>query len=102
MKMFKKRGAKESKTKESKVKGNSLGTAGFILGILSILSMGIIGVVLSIAGFTFCLIQQKKKPTKLATAGLVLNIIGFVLSLVWIFYLAPLLANWLETVKTSA
>ncbi|OGJ12655.1 hypothetical protein A3K82_02195 [Candidatus Pacearchaeota archaeon RBG_19FT_COMBO_34_9] len=101
MKLFKKRGAKEHKAKESKIKGNSLGTAGFILGILSILSLGIIGIVLSIVGFTFCLIQQKNKPTKLATAGLILSIIGFVLGLVWIFYLAPILANWLDTLKTA-
>jgi len=73
------------------VKGNSLGASGFTLGILSILSVGIFGIIMSVIGFVFCLIQQKKKPNKLAKAGLILNIIGFILSIIWVFYLGPII-----------
>ncbi len=81
--------------KESKVKGNSLGASGFTLGIVSILSIGIVGLISSVLGFIFCLVQQKKKPTKLARAGLILNVAGFILSLLWIFILGPKFNQWL-------
>ncbi|VVB83293.1 Uncharacterised protein [uncultured archaeon] len=91
----------EKKVKESKIKGNSLGASGFTLGVLSILFCGIFGVIFSIVGFIFCFVQQKKKPTKLGKVGLILNIVGFVLSIVYIIYLAPLLAQYLQTINTS-
>ena len=76
------------KTKEG------LGIAGFVLGVLSIALAASAGVVLSIVGFIFCMIQQKKSPMKLAKVGIILNIIGFVLSVTLIvlaIVLAPLL-----------
>jgi hypothetical protein len=91
----------EKKVKESKVKGNSLGASGFTLGVLSILSFGLIGMFMAIVGFIFCFIQQKKKPTKLGKAGLILNIIGFVLSIIYLVYLAPLLAQYLQNLNSS-
>jgi len=87
---------KKGMKKELKIKGNSLGASGFTLGILSIVSLGIFGVAMSIPGFIFCFIQQKNKPTKLGKAGLILNIIGFILSIVWIFYFAPMVSEWLQ------
>jgi len=87
--------------KESKIKGNSLGTAGFIFGILSILALAIPGIIISLAGFIFCYVQQKNKPTKLGKAGLILNVIGFILSLIWIFYLGPIVLNWLRTLPQT-
>ncbi len=91
MKWFKKR-----EGKESIVKGHSFGASGFTLGVLSIISLGIFGVILSIIGFIFCFVQQKQKPTKLGKAGLVINGVGLILSLLWIFYFAPMLANYLQ------
>ena len=91
----------EKKIKESRINGNSLGASGFTLGILSILSFGIIGMIMSIIGFIFCFIQQKKKPTKLGRAGLIINVAGFILSLVYIIYFAPMLAQYLQTIKTA-
>jgi len=91
----------EKKVKESKVKGNSFGASGFTLGVLSILSFGLIGMIMSVVGFIFCFIQQKSKPTKLGKVGLILNIVGFVLSIVYIIYFAPLLAQYLQTINTS-
>lgn len=91
-----KKKVEEKKRKEKKIKGDSLGASGFTLGILSILFTGIYGILFSILGFIFCFIQQKNKPTKLAKVGLILNVIGFILSLLWIFYLAPILTNYLQ------
>ena len=79
-----------------KVTGNSLGASGFTLGILSILSLGVSGVVMAVLGFVFCFVQQKSKPTKLGKVGLILNAVGFALSLLFIFYLAPMLTQWMQ------
>ena len=65
-------------------KSVGFGITGFILGILSILFAGYLGGILAIVGFVFCLIQRKKNPTKLATAGIILNVIGVVLSILFI------------------
>ena len=65
------------KTKEG------LGISGFTLGVLSIVMAGSLGVLLAIVGFTFCMIQQKKSPMRLAKAGIILNIIGFVLGAIF-------------------
>jgi hypothetical protein len=91
----------EKRSGESKVKGNSLGASGFTLGILSIISFGLIGIVISIVGFIFCFIQQKKKPTKLGKAGLIVNIAGLILSIVYLVYFAPMLAQYLQSLNTS-
>jgi len=82
------------KKEESKIKGNSLGASGFTIAIFSIISLGMLGVILAITGFIFCLFQQKYKHTKLGKAGLILSIIGFVLSLIWLFYLGPIISEY--------
>ena len=80
---------------EHKIKGEAFGASGFTLAILSVISLGIIGMILSVVGVIFCLIQQRNKPTKLGKAGIVISIIGFVLSLFWVIYLGPLVNGWL-------
>ena len=95
------REVKEKKVKDSKIKGNSFGASGFTLGVLGVISFGIIGLILSLVGFMFCFIQQKNKPTKLGKAGLILNILGFVLSLVYLIWVAPILAEYLQSLNTS-
>jgi len=94
MSFFKKRG---EHSKESKIKGNSLGASGFTLGILSIIFAGFYGIPFSIVGFIFCFIQQRKKPTKLGKAGLILSVIGLILSLIWVFYLAPIFTSYIQS-----
>ncbi len=86
--------------KKDMVKSNSFGSSGFTLGVLSIISLGIFGVVLSIVGFIFCLVQQMKKPTKLAKAGLIVNGAGLILSLVWIFYFSPRLDELMNQINS--
>lgn len=58
--------------------------AGFVLGIISCLgsvtAFGLIGITCGILGLVFSIKQRKKYPTKLATAGFVLSIIGLSIS----------------------
>jgi len=55
------------------------------------------GIVISIIGFIFCIIQQKKSPMKLAKIGIILNIIGFVLAIIFlIVYWLPLLLQQIQ------
>lgn len=79
--------------KEGKDIGEGIGISGFTLGILSILLVGYIGLPIAVTGFVFCFFQQKKNPTKLGKTGVILNIIGFVLGLITIFWLYPLLSQ---------
>lgn len=79
-----------------KVKGNSFGASGFTLGIISILCLGYIGIIMAILGFFFCYIQFKGKKTKLSKAGLIINIIGLAVSILWIVYLAPMFSSYLQ------
>jgi len=91
----------EKKGKECRVKGNSLGASGFTLGILSILSFGIIGLIMSLIGFIFCFIQQKKKPTKLGKVGLIINAVGFILSIIYLIWFAPMLSQYMQDLNAS-
>ena len=72
--------------------GNGLGTSGFTLGILSIIFAGWMGMIIAIVGGIFCFVQQRNKKMRIAKVGLILNIIGLVLSILFIF-LYPLIAN---------
>jgi len=90
---------KEKKVKESKIKANSFGAAGFTLAVSSIsfLLVGVYGILaMPVIGFIFCLIQQRKKPTKLGKAGIILSIVSVVLFLVYFIWLAPILTQLLE------
>ena len=83
------------KKKELPGTKGGLGISGFTLGVLSIVLAGSIGILVSIIGFTFCRVQQKRSPMKLAKTGVILNIIGFVLSVVMliILFFSPLAEN---------
>ncbi len=73
---------------QKEAKQNGLGGAGFTLGLLSIISFGVPGLIMSIIGFILSVIQQKKRPTDIGETGLILCIIGFILSslyLIWVF-----------------
>jgi hypothetical protein len=96
---------KKSVEKKQEVKiGKGFGVAGFILGIESIIFSLLIpgiGIILSINGFIFCIMQQKRNSTKKGKVGLILNIVGFILGiiiivlLISIYYLSPLLKDQL-------
>ena len=82
---------KEKKEKESL--GDGLGVSGFTLGVLSIVFAGWIGLVIAIVGAAFCLVQQKNKKIRIAKLGLILSVIGFIVSLLFIFLYATLIAS---------
>lgn len=72
--------------------GDGLGISGFTLGILSIIFAGWMGLLIAVIGGIFCFVQQKKKKIKIAKVGLVLNIIGFIISLAFILLYSTVLA----------
>ena len=91
------------KKDQSKKSGEALGVSGFTLGIISIVSLifsPIFGLILSIVGFSLSLSQQKRKPTKFGKMGIILNIIGFIINILWwillIRYLLPILQGQLQ------
>jgi hypothetical protein len=83
-----KKGKKEKKEKESL--GDALGVSGFTLGILGIIFAGWVGLIIAIVGGSFCFVQQKKKKIRIAKLGLILNIIAFVASILFIFLYATI------------
>lgn len=90
--------------KKEKKDSETLGIAGFTLGIVSLvmlLFVPIVGVISSIVGFIMCYNQQKRKPTKFGKRGIVINAIGFTLNVVWWIvaanYIYPLLNEQFPT-----
>ena len=71
---------------EKKSVGNGLGASGFTLGVMSIIFAGLWGLAISIVGGIFCFVQQKNKKMRIAKVGLILNIIGFTLSILWVIF----------------
>lgn len=61
-----------------------LGISGFTLGVMSLVLAGWIGIIIAIIGFIFCYRQQKKNPFKLAKVGMILNIVGFFISIAFL------------------
>lgn len=67
-------------------KSEAWGISGFTLGIVSLVLViftPFAGVLTSVVGFTFCILQQKKKPTKFGKRGIIINIIGLVINILW-------------------
>lgn len=82
--------AAKKKSEKSGKKDGGLGIAGFTLGVVSLALIILIGpfnLPLLITGLILCWIQQKKNPTKLGKAGLIINIIGIVISIFLTYYI---------------
>ena len=90
---------KEKRKEVLATESGGLGVSGFTMGVMSIILAGWLGVFTGIIGFIFCRIQQKQNPMKLSRIGLILNIIGFILSVILIvtyaFLLFPLVQQQL-------
>lgn len=93
--------------------GEGLGISGFTLGILSVVMVLMLGgilsfvsITLSIIGFVFCFIQQKKNPTKMGKAGIFLNVIGFVLSVIYLVFLVktliPVINQYMQQLQNAS
>jgi len=64
-----------------KERTEGLGISAFTLGVLGIIFAGWIGMVISIVGLTFSIIQQKRHKTKMGKTAFILNVIGIILSI---------------------
>lgn len=88
------------KSVSKKFNCESFGIIGLTLGILSIIFIGNNGVLLGIVGLVFSRIQQKKNPTQIGKAGVIVNIIGIILGIiflvVFIKYLVPIIQSQLQ------
>ena len=89
--------------KEDGKKPEALGIAGFTLGIVSFVTLllsPLFGILYALVGGGLCFAQLKKHKTRTAKTGLILNIIGLVLNIVfWIVlavYIYPLLKSQLS------
>ncbi len=93
----------KKRKKESKKIGETLGISGFTLGIagyFSLLFMGLFSLGFFITGLIFCIIQQRKNPTKFGKKGLIINIIGIIatiiLGVVVVLYIYPFIQDQLQ------
>jgi len=86
---------KEGKTK-TKLGENTLGIAGFVLGVVSIIFAGNNGIIIGIVGLIFSLRQQSKKPTRESKLGVILNIIGIVLAIIILVLFLTVLKPMIE------
>ena len=77
---------KKKSVSVSKDIGEGLGISGMTLGILGILFSGVIGIGISIPGLAFSIIQQKKNKTKIGFAGVVLNSVALIFSVVFLIF----------------
>ena len=76
--------------------GDGLGISGFTLGVISIIFAGWMGIIIAVVGGIFCFVQQKNKKMRIAKVGLTLNIIGLVVSLLFVFLYSIVIAPLLE------
>jgi len=84
-----------------KEKVDGLGISGFTLGVLGIIFSGLIGLILSVVGLIFCLVQQKHHKTKLGKIGVILNVIGIVLGILVVVLYSSVIAPLLNQLPTA-
>jgi len=79
-----------------KEKTEGLGISAFTLGVIGIIFSGWIGMIISIVGLIFSVVQQKRHKTKMGKTALILNGVGIVLSIIVVAlyaYLSPYIAK---------
>lgn len=77
---------------------NSSGVAGVIFGIMAIL-FGAPGILLGLVGFFFSLNQNKKAKNSWSKWGIVLNVVGFVLGIIFAVYISVYVRNAVAGLK---
>jgi hypothetical protein len=82
---------------------NSSGIASVILGIMgSVFGMLILPIILSITGLVFGIVQYKKAKNAWAIWGIVLSILGIVISIYAIWQITLILGNAQQIFQTCA
>ena len=83
------------------ISGLTLVIAGFLAFILN----PFLGIIFLIVGMVFCAIQQRRQKMKVAKIGLIIGVIGIVLSVLWIIVLikiwVPVLQQNLQNLPTA-
>jgi len=91
---------REEKKVELKSSQEAFGIIGLTLGVLSIIMVGSNGIIMAIVGLIFSIMQQKKNPTKIGKAGIIVNIVSIIVAIIFIIvlikYLAPILQQQLS------
>ncbi len=77
----------EVKREEGKSHVNNCGVVGVVLGILSIVNLGGIGILYGLVGFFFGLKQSKISKNRWSKWGMILSVIGIVGGLIMIYVL---------------
>lgn len=83
---------KEMVDKEIKHHDNSSGVVGVVFGIMAILS-GAPGILLGLIGFFFSMNQKKKARNNWSKWGIILNVVGFVLGVIFAIYISVYVGN---------
>ena len=83
---------KEMIDKEIKHHDNSSGVVGIVFGVMAVMS-GIPGILLGFIGFFFSWNQHKKSKNKWSKWGLWLNVVGFILGIIFAIYLSVAIAD---------
>ena len=78
---------------------NSFGVAIVVLGILSILSLSVLGIILGAVGLVFSLKQKKVDKNKWSKAGMILNLIGIVLGILVIIFFFNYASSYLAQIQ---
>ncbi|NCO11486.1 hypothetical protein CO038_00090 [Candidatus Pacearchaeota archaeon CG_4_9_14_0_2_um_filter_39_13] len=78
---------------------NSFGVASVVLGILSILSLSVLGIILGAVGLVFSLKQKKVDKNKWSKAGMILNLIGIVLGILVIIFFFNYASSYLAQIQ---
>ncbi len=82
---------------------NGFGIASVVLGIVgSVFGVLVFPVIVSIIGLIFGIIQWKKTKNKWATWGIILSILGILISLIIIWQIVSLLNNMQTVLQTCA
>lgn len=104
--MPRKKEVEKSKAKDKNPE--ALGIAGFTLGIISLVLLlfsPALGIFSAIVGFFFCLFQQRKKKTRTARIGMIINIVSFGVNIVWWIVYAlvvyPVMQQSIETAGSA-
>ena len=85
-------------------RGTALGVAGFTLGIVSLVlfSNPFYGILAAIIGLILSIVQQKKNPTRLGRWGIILNIIGIILGILFFYFYIKYLVPYLQNLNSAS
>ena len=87
-----------------KTKSDALGISGFTLAIAGyflLLIQPIISIAFFVVSLIFCIIQQKRSKTKLGKIGLIISIIGVILSIAITILLVTYLIPYVQQIATE-